>query len=138
MTSLLDDSRPDALAVLKGLLDLLTHPKASRALLDEMAEATAKHGEAAAAAHKAVAEMKAEREAQAGALAQVLSDHRHEIDEQRQELNREINRRRGEVAAMEKAATAAKQAAETDADQAAGLKQKWQRKYDVLEQASRA
>ena len=45
--SLVDDytSRPDALAVLRGLIDLLANPKATRELLDKLAEAHAKANE---------------------------------------------------------------------------------------------
>jgi gas vesicle protein len=138
MTSLLDDSRPDALAVLKGLLDLLTHPKASRELIDELTEATGKHHEAAVAAHQAVKGLKDEREAHDAALAQALSDHRHQVAEERQQLNNEINRRRAEVAQAEAAVKAAKAQAENDAREATALRGRWQRKIDAVDAGLRA
>ena len=57
--SLVDDtSRPDALAVLRGLIDLLANPEATRELLDRLEQAQAKADEERAA----VKQLKAEQE----------------------------------------------------------------------------
>ena len=57
--SLVDDtSRPDALAVLRGLIDLLANPEATRELLDRLEQAHTKADEERAA----VRQLKAEQE----------------------------------------------------------------------------
>jgi predicted nucleic acid-binding Zn-ribbon protein len=132
------ESHPDALAVLRDLLALLTHPKAARELIDELSAATARHGEAAVAAAQAMRALAAEREEHGAKLAQALSDHRYQVAEERQQLNSEINRRRAEVTAQEKAVAATKATAETDARQAVELRARWQKKIDMVDAGLRA
>src|SRR6516162_10257402 len=112
--SLVDDtSRPDALAVLRGLIDLLANPKATRELLERLEQAHAKANEERAA----VKRLKAEQEQIRAAMADEAEAHRRALSDERLRLNDEINRRKNELAKAEAAVVAAKETAENDARQ---------------------
>ena len=134
--SLVDDytARADALAVLRGLLDLLANPEATRALLDKLEQAQAKADEERAA----VKQLKAEQEQIRAAMAAEQEAHRRALSDERLRLNDEINARRNELAKAEAAVTAAKETAETDARQAVELRARWQRKVDAIDAGLRA
>ena len=138
--TLVDDytSRPDALAVLRGLLDLLAHPPAARKLIDELTEAQAKHDEARAAAKAASDALKAEQEQARATMAADEEAHRRVLSDERLALNNEINQRRNEVAKAEAAVKAAQTAAENDAHQAVELRARWQKKVDAIDAGLRA
>jgi hypothetical protein len=138
--TLVDDytSRPDALAVIRGLLDLLAHPTAARKLIDELTEAQAKHDEARAAAKAAADVLKAEQEQARAAMAAEQEAHRRALSDERLRLNNEINARKNEVAKAEAAVKAAKTEAENDAHQADQLRARWQKKVDAIDAGLRA
>jgi hypothetical protein len=134
--SLVDDytARPDALAVLRGLLDLLADPKATRERIDELTAATTKADEERAA----VRQLKAEQEQIRVQMADEAEAHRRVLSNERQALNDEINQRRNEVAKAEAAVKAAQTAAENDAHQAVELRARWQKKVDAIDAGLRA
>jgi hypothetical protein len=138
MTLVDDTSRPDALAVIRGLLDLLARPTAARKLIDELTEAQAKHDEARAAAKEASAALKAEQEQARVAMAAEQEAHRRALSDERLRLNDEINQRKNELAKAEAAVTAAKETAENDARQAVELRARWQKKVDAIDAGLRA
>jgi hypothetical protein len=134
--SLVDDgtARPDALAVLRGLIDLLANPKATREAIDKLTAATTKADEERAA----VKELKAEQEQIRAAMAAEQEKHRRVLSDERLRLNNEINARRNEVAKAEAAVKAAQTAAENDAHQAVELRARWQKKVDAIDAGLRA
>ena len=138
MTLVDDTSRPDALAVIRGLLDLLAHPTAARKLIDELTEAQAKHDEARAAAKAAADVLKAEQEQIRAQMAAEQEAHRRALSDERLRLNNEINARKNEVAKAEAAVKAAKTEAENDAHQADQLRARWQKKVDAIDAGLRA
>jgi hypothetical protein len=133
-----DTSRPDALRVLRGLLDLLTDPQAARKSIDELTEAQAKHDAALVAAKQASAALKAEQQEARAQMAAEREEHRRSLSDQQLALNTEINQRRNEVAKAEAAAKAATAAAESDTRQATELRSRWQRKVDAIDAGLRA
>jgi hypothetical protein len=133
--SLVDDtSRSDALAVLRGLLDLLADPEATRELLDRLEQAQAKADEERAA----VQQLKAEQEQIRAQMAAEQEAHRRGLSGERLALNNEINQKRNELAKAEAALAAAKTAAENDARQADQLRARWQKKVDAIDAGLRA
>ena len=133
--SLVDDtSRPDALAVLRGLIDLLANPEATRELLDRLEQAQAKADEERAA----VKQLKAEQEQIRAQMADEAEAHRRALSDERLRFNDEINQRRNEVSKAEAAVKAAKETAETDARQAVELRARWQKKVDAIDAGLRA
>jgi hypothetical protein len=134
MTLIDDTSRPDALAVLRGLIDLLANPKATRELLDRLEQAHAKANEERAA----VKQLKAEQEQIRAAMAAEAEAHRRALSDERLRLNNEINQRKNEVAKAEAAVVAAKETAENDARQAVELRARWQKKVDAIDAGLRA
>jgi hypothetical protein len=133
--SLVDDtSRSDALAVLRGLIDLLANPEATRELLDRLEQAHAKADEERAA----VQQLKAEQEQIRAQMAAEQEAHRRALSDERLRLNDEINQKRNELAKAEAAVAAAKTAAENDAHQAVELRARWQKKVDAIDAGLRA
>ena len=134
--SLVDDytARADALAVLRGLLDLLANPEATRELIDKLAEAHAKADKARAA----IKQLRTEQEQIRAAMAADEEAHRRVLSDERLALNNEINQRRNEVAKAEAAVKAAQTAAENDAHQAVELRARWQKKVDAIDAGLRA
>jgi len=133
--SLVDDtSRPDALAVLRGLIDLLANPEATRELLDRLEQAQAKADEERAA----VKQLKAEQEQIRAQMADEAEAHRRALSDERLQLNNEINARKNEVAKAEAALAAAKTEVENDARQADQLRARWQKKVDAIAAGLRA
>jgi hypothetical protein len=134
--SFIDDynQRADGLAVLRGLIDLLANPKATRELLDKLAEAHAKADEE----REAIKQLKAEQEQIRAAMAAEQEAHRRQLADARLALNNEINARKNELAKAEAAVTAAKETAETDARQAVELRARWQKKVDAIDAGLRA
>ena len=138
--TLVDDytSRPDALAVIRGLLDLLAHPTAARKLIDELTEAQAKHDEARAAAKAAADVLKAEQEQARAAMAAEQEAHRRALSDERLRLNNEINARKNEVAKAEAAVAQAKAEQDEATRQAVEKRALWQRKVDAVDAGLRA
>jgi len=133
--SLVDDtSRPDALAALRGLIDLLANPEATRELLDRLEQAQAKADEERAA----VKQLKAEQEQIRAQMADEAEAHRRALSDERLQLNNEINARKNEVAKAEAALAAAKTEVENDARQADQLRARWQKKVDAIDAGLRA
>ena len=134
--TLVDDytSRPDALAVLRGLIDLLANPEATRELLDRLEQAQAKADEERAA----VKQLKAEQEQIRAQMADEAEAHRRALSDERLQLNNEINARKNEVAKVEAALAAAKTEVENDARQADQLRARWQKKVDAIDAGLRA
>ena len=134
--SLMDDfnQRVDGLAVLRGLIDLLANPEATRELLDRLEQAHARADEERAA----VKQLRAEQEQIRAQMADEAEAHRRALSDERLRLNDEINARKNEVAKAEAAVAAAKTAAETDAHQAVELRARWQRKVDAIDAGLRA
>jgi hypothetical protein len=134
--SLVDDynQRADALAVLRGLIDLLANPKATRELLDKLGQAHAKADEERAA----VKQLKAEQEQLRTAMAAEQEAHRRVLSHERLVLNNEINQRRDEVVKAEYAVKEAKRVAEDDTRQAVELRARWQKKVDAIDAGLRA
>ena len=133
--SLVDDTpRSDALAVLRGLLDVLANPKATRELIDKLEQAHTKADEERAA----VQQLKAEQEQIRAAMADEAEAHRRGLSDERLALNNEINQKRNELAKAEAAVKAAKETAETDARQAVELRARWQKKVDAIDAGLRA
>ena len=133
--SLVDDtSRPDALAVLRGLIDLLANPEATRELLDKLEQAHARADEE----REAVKQLRAEQEQIRVAMADEAEAHRRQLTDERLQLNNEINARKNEVAKAEAALAAAKTEVENDARQADQLRARWQKKVDAIDAGLRA
>src|SRR6516165_6628907 len=134
--SLVDDytSRPDALAVLRGLIDLLANPEATRELLDRLEQAHTKADEERAA----VRQLRAEQEQIRAQMADEAEAHRRALSDERLRLNDEINARKNEVAKAEAAVKAAKTEVENDARQADQLRARWQKKVDAVDAGLRA
>ena len=133
--SLVDDtSRPDALAVLRGLIDLLANPEATRELLDKLEQAHARADEERAA----VKQLRAEQEQIRAQMADEAEAHRRALSDERLQLNNEINARKNEVAKAEAALAAAKTEVENDARQADQLRARWQKKVDAIDAGLRA
>ena len=134
--SLVDDdtSRSDALAVLRGLIDLLANPEATRELLDRLEQAHAKANEERAA----VKQLKAEQEQIRATMDAEQEAHRRALSDERLRFNDEINQRRNEVSKAEAAVKAAKTEAENDARQAVELRARWQKKVDAIDAGLRA
>src|SRR6516162_8718322 len=103
--SLVDDfnQRADGLAVLRGLIDLLANPEATRELLDRLEQAHAKADEERAA----VQQLKAEQEQIRAQMAAEQEAHRRALSDERLRLNDEINQKRNELAKAEAAVAAA-------------------------------
>jgi hypothetical protein len=134
MTLVDDTSRPDALAVLRGLIDLLANPKATRELLDRLEQAHVKANEERAA----VQQLRAEQEQIRAQMAAEAEAHRRQLADARLALNNELNARKNELAKAEAAVAAAKETAETDARQAVELRARWQKKVDAIDAGLRA
>ena len=134
--SLMDDfnQRVDGLAVLRGLIDLLANPEATRELLDRLEQAHARADEERAA----VKQLRAEQEQIRAQMADEAEAHRRALSDERLRLNDEINQRKNELAKAEAAVTAAKTEAETDARQAVELRARWQKKVDAIDAGLRA
>ena len=134
--SLVDDytARRDALAFLRGLIDLLADPKATRELIDKLTEAHVKADEERAA----IKQLKAEQEQIRAAMAAEQDAHRRVLSHERQVLNNEINQRRNEVTKAEYAVKEAKRVAEDDTRQAVELRARWQKKVDAIDAGLRA
>jgi hypothetical protein len=134
--TLVDDfnQRADALAVLRGLIDLLANPKATRELLDRLEQAHVKADEERAA----VKQLRAEQEQIRAQMADEAAAHRRALADERLRLNDEINARKNELAKAEAAVKAAQETAETDARQAVELRARWQRKVDAIDAGLRA
>jgi hypothetical protein len=134
--SLVDDytARADALAVLRGLIDLLSDPKATRKQLDTLEQAHIRANEERAA----VIKLKAEQEQIRAQMADEAEAHRRALSDERLRLNNEINARKNELAKAEAAVNAAKETAETDARQAVELRARWQKKVDAIDAGLRA
>jgi hypothetical protein len=134
--SLVDDgtARPDALAVLRGLIDLLANPKATLEAIDKLTAATTK----ADAERAAVKELKTEQAQLRMAMTEEQEAHRRQLSDERLALNNEINQRRNEVAKAEAAVEAAQTAAENDAHQAVELHARWQKKVDAIDAGRRS
>jgi hypothetical protein len=134
MTLVDDTSRSDALAVLRGLIDLLANPKATRELLDKLEQAHAKADEERAA----VRQLKAEQEQIRAQMAAEAEAQRRALSDERLRLNDEINQRKNELAKAEAAVTAAQTEAENDARAAVELRARWQKKIDAVDAGLRA
>ena len=134
--SLVDDytARADALAFLRGLIDLLANPKATRELIDKLEQAHAKADEE----RRAVKQLKAEQEQIRAAMADEAEAHRRALSDERLALNNEINRRTNEVAKAEAAVAQAKAEQDEAARQAVELRARWQKKIDVVDAGLRA
>jgi hypothetical protein len=134
--SLVDDytARADGLAVLRGLIDLLANPKATRELIDKLEQAHAKADEE----RRAVKQLKAEQEQIRAAMADEAEAHRRALSDERLALNNEINRRTNEVAKAEAAVAQAKAEQDEAARQAVELRARWQKKIDVVDAGLRA
>jgi hypothetical protein len=133
--SIVDDTqRSDALAVLRGLIDLLTNPKAASELINKLSAAQEKTNEARAA----IKQLAVEQEKARAAMAAEREEHHRQLTDERQVLNAEINQRRNELAKAEAAMKAAKETAETDARQAVELRARWQKKVDAIDAGLRA
>ena len=132
--SLVDDtSRSDALAVLRGLLDVLANPKATRELIDRLEQAHTKADEERAA----VKALKDEQEQLRTQMADEAEAHRRALSDERLKLNDEINRQRNEIA-KDKAATAQAKAEQDEATRQATEKRNlWQRKVDAVDAGMR-
>jgi uncharacterized protein (DUF342 family) len=126
------------LAVLRGLIDLLSDPHAARERIDELTAATTKHDEARAAAKEASAALKAEQEAARAAMAAEQEAHRRALSDEQLKLNDEINQKRNALARDEAAVQAAKTEAENDAARAVELRARWQKKVDAIDAGLRA
>ena len=134
--SLVDDytARADALVVLRGLIDLLANPKATRELIDKLEQAHAKANEERAA----VRQLKAEQEQIRAQMADEAEAHRRQLADARLSLNDEINRRCNEVAKAEAAVAHAKAEQDEATRQAVENRGKWQRKIDLIDAGLRA
>jgi len=134
--SLVDDytARADGLAVLRGLIDLLANPKATRELIDKLEQAHAKADEE----RRAVKQLKAEQEQIRAAMADEAEAHRRALSDERLALNNEINRRTNEVAKAEAAVAQAKAEQDEAARQAVELRARWQKKIDAVDAGLRA
>ena len=134
--SLVDDfnQRADALAVLRGLIDLLANPEATRELIDKLSEAQTKCDEARAATQT----LRNEQAELRAAMTAEQEEHRRILSDERLKLNDEINRQRNEIAKAEAAVNAAKETAETDARAAVELRARWQKKIDAVDAGLRA
>ena len=134
--SLVDEynQRVDGLAVLRGLIDLLANPEATRELLDKLEQAHAKADEERAA----VKQLRAKQEQIRAQMADEAEAHRRALSDERLRLNDEINQRKNELAKAEAAVTAAKETAETDAARAVELRARWQKKVDAIDAGLRA
>jgi len=134
--SFIDDynQRADGLAVLRGLIDLLANPKATRELLDKLAEAHAKADEE----REAIKQLKAEQEQIRAAMAAEQEAHRRQLADARLALNNEINARRNEVAKAEAAMKAARAEQDEATRQAVENRARWQKKIDAIDAGLRA
>jgi hypothetical protein len=134
--SLVDDfnQRADALAVLKGLIDLLAHPKATGELIDKLTAATTKADEE----REAIKQLKAEQEQIRAQMADEAEVHRRQLATAQQKLNDEINQKRNELAKAEAAVKVVSAKAEEDARQAVELRARWQKKVDAIDAGLRA
>jgi hypothetical protein len=134
--SLVDDfnQRADGLVVLRGLIDLLANPKATRELLDKLAEAHAKADEERAA----VKQLKAEQEQIRAQMADEAEAHRRQLADARLALNNEINARKNEVAKAEAAVAQAKAEQDEATRQAVENRARWQKKIDAVDAGLRA
>ena len=134
--SLVDDynQRADALAVLRGVIELLSDPRATRVRIDELIAAQARADEA----HATIRQLKAEQEQVRAQMADEAEAHRRALSDERLALNNEINARKNELAKAEAAVNAAKETAETDARAAVELRARWQKKIDAVDAGLRA
>jgi len=134
--TLVDDfnQRADGLAVLRGLLDLLANPEATRELLDKLEQAHAKADEE----RVAVKQLKAEQEQIRAQMADEQEAHRRVLSDERLKLNNEINARKNEVAKAEAAVAQAKAEQDEAARQAVELRARWQKKIDAIDAGLRA
>jgi hypothetical protein len=134
--SLVDDfnQRRDGLAVLRGLIDLLTDPEAMRELLDKLEQAHAQADEERAA----VKQLRTEQEQIRAQMADEAEAHRRALSDERLKLNNEINARKNELSRAEAAVKAAQETAETDARAAVELRARWQKKIDAVDAGLRA
>jgi hypothetical protein len=131
--SLVDEynQRADGLAVLRGLIDLLANPKASRELIDKLTEAHAKANQERAVVKK----LKAEQEQIRAQMAAEAEAHRRALSDERLALNNEINARKNEVAKAEAAVAQAKAEQDEATRQAVALRQKFQNRVDAVDSA---
>ena len=134
--SLMDDlnQRRDGLAVLRGLIELLSDPRATRVLIDELIAAQARADEA----HATVKQLRGEQEQIRAAMADEAEAHRRALSDERLALNDEINRRYNEVAKAEAAVAQAKVEQDEAARQAVELRARWQKKIDAVDAGLRA
>jgi hypothetical protein len=134
--SLVDDNtqRSDALAVLRGLIDLLANPKAASELINKLSAAQAKTDEANAA----IKQLAVEQEKARAAMAAEQDMHRRTLQDERLALNNEINTKRNEFAKLEAAAKAASAKAEEAERQADALRSRWQQKINMIDASVRA
>jgi hypothetical protein len=128
------NQRADALAVLRGLIDLLANPKATRELLDRLEQAQAKANEERAA----VKTLKAEQQELRAQMAAEAEAHRRTLSDERLALNNEINARKNEVAKAEAAVAQAKAEQDEATRQATEKRNLWQRKIDAVDAGLRA
>ena len=134
--SLVDDNtqRSDALAVLRGLIDLLANPKAASELINKLSAAQAKTDEANAA----IKQLAVEQEKARAAMAAEQDMHRRTLQDERLALNNEINTKRNELAKLETAAKTASAKAEEAERQADALRSRWQQKINMIDASVRA
>ena len=134
--SLVDDNtqRSDALAVLRGLIDLLANPKAASELINKLSAAQAKTDEANAA----IKQLAVEQEKARAAMAAEQDMHRRTLQDERLALNNEINTKRNELAKLEAAARTASAKAEEAERQADALRSRWQQKINMIDASVRA
>ena len=134
MTLVDDTQRSDALAVLRGLIDLLANPKAASELINKLSAAQAKTDEA----HAAIKQLAVEQEKARAAMAAEQDAHARQLTDQTMRFNNEINARRNELAKLEAAVKDASAKAEEDARQAVELRARWQKKVDAIDAGLRA
>jgi hypothetical protein len=134
--SLMDDlnQQRDGLAVLRGLINLLTDPRATQQLLTRLEQAHEKAEQERAATQQLKGEQKQIRVQ----MADEAEAHRRALSDERLKLNNEINARKNEVAKLEAAVAQAKAEQDEAARQAVELRARWQRKIDAVDAGLRA
>ena len=134
--SLMDDlnQQRDGLAVLRGLINLLTDPRATQQLLTRLEQAHEKAEQERAATQQLKGEQKQIRVQ----MADEAEAHRRALSDERLKLNNEINARKNEVAKLEAAVAQAKAEQDEAARQAVELRARWQKKIDVVDAGLRA
>ena len=129
--SLMDDlnQQRDGLAVLRGLINLLTDPRATQQLLTRLEQAHEKAEQERAATQQLKGEQKQIRVQ----MADEAEAHRRALSDERLKLNNEINARKNEVAKLEAAVAQAKAEQDEAARQAVELRARWQKKIDAVD-----